>query len=109
MTKEEFEYLSQFDDRFITATKANYALALKSADVIKIKDIYSRLIGQPYNMNTSCSTCVLKLLQKLSKFYFEYGREKNSRETQESETEHIGVGQGTKEEGNSKKAGKRKK
>lgn len=108
MTKEEFEYLSQFDDRFNTATKANYARAVQSKDVEKIRDIYSRLIGQPYKMNTNCSTCVLKLLQKLSKYYFEHG-EKNSRETQESETEHNDVGQGNQEEGNSKKAGKRKK
>jgi hypothetical protein len=109
LTKDEYEYLKQFEDRFITATKSNYSRAIQSTDLKKITDIYSRLIGQTYRNNSNCSTCVLKLLQRLSKYYFEYGTEENSRKAQKDETEYNDVRQGTEEEGNSKKAGKGKK
>lgn len=91
MKQEDFEYLKQFEDRFNTALKANYARGIQSKDVEKIRNIYSEIIGQPYKMNTSCSSCILKLLQKVSPYYFEF---KNDRGTK---TEIIGESTGTQE------------
>ena len=61
MKQEDFEYLAQFESRFVTATKSSYARGLQKKDVERIRDIYSEIIGQPYYMNVSCSSCILKL------------------------------------------------
>lgn len=113
MKQEDFEYLQQFEDRFLTATKSNYARSIQSKDVEKIKAIYSDIIGQPYRMNSSCSACVLKLLQKVSPYYFEFKnekerREKESRKTDQTEGNSSTDRYGTKKEGDSETVGKRK-
>ena len=37
--------------------------AVAHSDVEKIGKIYSRLIGQTYTFNSSCSRCILKLIK----------------------------------------------
>lgn len=113
MKQEDFEYLKQFEDRFITALKANYARGIQSKDVEKIRSIYSEIIGQPYKMNTSCSSCILKLLQKISPYYYEFkngqSSKKNSGETKKEEGNSGTDRYGTEEKGNPEETGKRKR
>ena len=76
ITEEQFEYLQQFDDAFNTSTKSNYIKqSIKSADVIKLRAMYSELIGYQYKMNNACGKCILNLMKRLSKYYFEYKNE----------------------------------
>lgn len=128
MKKEDFEYLKQFEDRFLTATKSNYARSIQSKDVEKIRAIYSDINGQPYRMNSNCSACVLKLLQKVSPYYFEFKNDRRTNEeiigesagTQKSEKRESGKADqiegnsssdryGTEEEGDPETVGKRKR
>ena len=51
-----------------------YMRGIQKADVEKIGKIYSRLIGQTYTFNSSCSRCILKLIKLISSYYYD-GRE----------------------------------
>lgn len=74
LTKEEFEYLQKFETQINTATKSDYMRGIQKKDVERIREIYSRLIGQNYVMNSSCSRCILKLIKLISSYYYN-GRE----------------------------------
>lgn len=72
LTKEEFEYLSKYEDRLKTAVGSNFVRAIPSGVVHKMREIYSRLIGKTYSMNENCGGCILTLCKKLNKPYNEY-------------------------------------
>lgn len=75
LNNEEYEYLKKYEDRLITASGSNYARAIPSGAVHKMREIYSRLIGQTYAMNESCGACVLTLCKKLYPPYKQYDDE----------------------------------
>lgn len=75
LTQEEFEYLKQYEDRLITATNSTYARALSSGAVHRMREIYSRLIGETYSMNEACGSCILTLCRKLYQPYNDYKQE----------------------------------
>ena len=87
MKQEDFEYLAQFESRFLTATKSSYARGLQKKDVERVRDIYSEIIGQTYSMNVNCSTCILKLLQKISPYYFEFKNGQGKKESRKTDQE----------------------
>lgn len=72
LTKEEFEYLSKYEDRLKTAVGSNFVRAVPSGAVHKMREIYSRLIGKTYSMNENCGGCILTLCKKLNTPYNEY-------------------------------------
>lgn len=72
LTKEEFEYLSKYEDRLKTAVGSNFVRAIPSGVVHKMREIYSRLIGKTYSMNENCGGCILTLCKKLNTPYNEY-------------------------------------
>lgn len=72
LKQEEYEYLKKYEDRLNSAISANYVRAIPSGVVHKMREIYSRLIGQTYSMNENCGACVLALCRKLYKPYEEY-------------------------------------
>lgn len=111
MKQEDFEYLTQFESRFVTATKSSYARGLQKKDVERIRDIYSEIIGQAYSMNMNCSICILKLLQKISPYYFEFKNgtaKKESRKTDQVEGNPSPDRCGDQEERNPETVGKGK-
>lgn len=79
LTKAQYEYLNKFDDRFRCATRSNYCRNIQTKDVLRMKAIYEELIGIPYIMSINCSSCILKLVQKLSEPYFKYQDKLNAR------------------------------
>jgi hypothetical protein len=89
MKQEDFEYLAQFESRFVTATKSSYARVLQKKDVERIRDIYSEIIGQTYNMNVGCSSCILKLLQKISPYYFEFKNGQHRKEEESRKADQV--------------------
>ena len=86
LTEEQYEYLNQFEDRFICATKSNYCRNVQKQDVIKLKEIYEYLIEQEYRMSISCATCILNLIKRIAPIYFEYKEKLKENESRESGT-----------------------
>lgn len=72
LTKEEFEFLEKYEDRLNTAATSAYVRTIPSATVHRMREIYSRLIGQTYAMNENCGGCILTLCRKLNKPYNDY-------------------------------------
>lgn len=109
LTKEEFEYLKKFETQINTATKSDYMRGIQKADVEKIRGIYSRLIGQNYVMNSSCSRCILKLIKLISSYYYD-GRENwEKRKAEEEETQRSTDRYGDETQGDLEEAGERKR
>lgn len=72
LTQEEYEFLQKYEDRLQSATTSSYIRALRSGEIHKMREIYSRLIGKTYQMNESCGSCILNLCRKLYPIYNEY-------------------------------------
>jgi hypothetical protein len=89
LTNEQYNYLSQFEDRMRCALHSNYCRNIQRNDLLTIKEIYESLIGTTYKMSMSCSTCMLNLMKRIAVPYFEYQNElANGTVTKESgETE----------------------
>ena len=111
LTKEEFEYLQKFETQINTATKSDYMRGIQKADVERIREIYSRLIGQKYVLNSSCSRCILKLIKSISSYYYEFKsedtRKEASRKTDQNEGNRDSHRQGEESQGDPKEVGKR--
>lgn len=63
--------MSTFEDRFKCALNSNYCRNLQTRDVVKLREIYEGIIGEPYRMSVNCSTCILNLVKRLAPIYFE--------------------------------------
>lgn len=87
LTKEEFDYLKQFEDRFETAHTSNFARSIGSKTVEEMRRIYSRLIDKNYSMNINCGGCILTLLKKLYPYYNEYREIERNSSGQANQTE----------------------
>ena len=96
LKQEEYEYLKKYEDRLNSAISANYVRAIPSGVVHKMREIYSRLIGQTYSMNENCGACVLTLCRKLYKPYEEYKQsiEWNSNRQVSEEEQNTGIAVG---------------
>lgn len=101
ITKEEYEYLTNFDEHFRWVTSSQYCRNVAKDDLVKIRAIYEDLIGSHYSMTYSCSTCIYKLIYNMAPYYFNY---KNKIENERKEE----YGE-TKERGNTKRSNKRSK
>lgn len=67
----DLEYLSQFDKHFACATKANYSPSIKRDDLIKMNKIYKYVSSTDEFFNPNCGGCILKMLKRLSVYYYE--------------------------------------
>lgn len=109
LTKEEFEYLSKYEDRLKTAVGSNFVRAIPSGVVHKMREIYSRLIGKTYSMNENCGGCILTLCKKLNTPYNEYKEtiEGNSTGcTTETDTDTTEISGGEVQTGDTKRTKK---
>ena len=79
LTDEQFQTLSQYETQFRTAVKAKWARFPGSAALHQIHKIQREVTGRATSLNTSCSTCVLRLLTEMGNIYF---AEKAERESQ---------------------------
>lgn len=105
LTKEEFEYLQKFETQINTATKSDYMRGIQKADVEKIGKIYSRLIGQTYTFNSSCSRCILKLIKLISSYYYDGREDWKKRKAEEEETQRKQDRYGNETQGNPEEVG----
>lgn len=84
MTNKDYKYLSQYEDRFYTATRSNFARNLSRSVLEEMNRIYENETGKTHNMNYNCGTCQLDLITRLGKIYY---MEKEARETKEKKEE----------------------
>ena len=70
MTDEQFQALAQFEDRFTTATKANWCRYPGLAALQTMVSVYNSVTGQGIRINSGCSRCVLHVVQDAGRVYF---------------------------------------
>ena len=70
MTDEQFAALAQFEDRFTTATKANWCRYPGLTALQTMVSVYNSVTGQGIRINSGCSRCVLHVVQDAGRVYF---------------------------------------
>ena len=70
MTDEQFAALAQYEDRFTTATKANWCRYPGLAALQTMVSVYNSVTGQGIRINSGCSRCVLHVVQDAGRVYF---------------------------------------
>ena len=70
MTDEQFQALAQYEDRFTTATKANWCRYPGLAALQTMVSVYNSVTGQGIRINSGCSRCVLHVVQDTGRLYF---------------------------------------
>ena len=78
LTDKQFQTLSQYETQFRTAVKARWARFPGSAALHQIHKIQREVTGRATSLNTSCSTCVLRLLTEMGNIYFAAKAERES-------------------------------
>ena len=84
MTDEQFNALAPFEQHYKTAIQVNYTRYPGRAAIDTMFNIYRELTNSRININRSCGTCVLHLVQNVGKLYF---AEKKRREELKAEPE----------------------
>lgn len=74
MTKQEFKYLTQFEENFYTALQSNFSRNISISNLEKFSEIIEKETGKPTNTNYNCSVCALNLIKKMADIYY---KEKN--------------------------------
>lgn len=70
LTDEQFQTLSKYETQFRTAVKARWARFPGTAALHAIHRIQFEVIKKKTALNTSCSTCILRLLTDMGHIYF---------------------------------------
>lgn len=86
LTDEQFELLKKYEAQFRTAVNAKWANNPGTAALNQIHNVMVQLTGRNVRLNTSCSTCVLRLLTDMGTIYFADKAKRESRVTTIQET-----------------------
>ena len=70
-TKEELEFLKEYEKNFSTALELNYTRNIEPRYLEKIKEVYTNAIGEPAGVNMTCGHCVLAFIKQVGKKYFD--------------------------------------
>lgn len=70
MTKQEFKYLSQFEDNFYTAIQSNFSRNISRSNLERFSEIIEKETGKTTNTNYNCSVCALNLIKKMAEIYY---------------------------------------
>lgn len=81
LTDEQFQILSNYEIQFRTAVKARWARFPGTAALHQIHKIQREVTGRATSLNTSCSTCVLRLLTEMGNIYFADKAEREQQRT----------------------------
>lgn len=71
MTNEQYERLKQYEQHLIRGYKGNYSFGVTKADFEGMKELYFELGGNG-TIQSTCSSCILKMTKYLGKAYFTY-------------------------------------
>lgn len=82
LTDEQFQTLSKYEDQFRTAVKSRWARFPGTSAMHVIHNIKTQVTGHASRLNTSCSTCVLRLLTEMGNIYFADKAEREQKRVQ---------------------------
>lgn len=69
-TKEQYEYLQNFEPQFNTAIKSHFARMDNRDTLAKLDSIYQSVFHRSSNLLGGCNRCVVDGLTKLGTLYF---------------------------------------
>lgn len=72
MTKEQYDFLKQYEQNLWTAQQLDYSRNLPQSVLIEMDKIHFELFKENSGLLANCSRCSLKGLKRLAKVYFEY-------------------------------------
>lgn len=75
MTKQELNFLKEFENNFKTAIHSNYSRNIVKSKLEKMLEIYVKETGKDYNLCTHCTTSVLEFLKLMGNVYFKIVQE----------------------------------
>lgn len=72
ITEKDKALLESLKEQMKTALHSNYARNIGDKKMKELRELWERITGQKYPYSGSCSTCQLRLLQKVGRWYEEY-------------------------------------
>jgi len=63
LTQDEKAFLAQFEDNFTRAIDADYVRGAALSDMERMVEIWKRITGKDYRLNTSCGNCILQFFK----------------------------------------------
>jgi hypothetical protein len=70
LTDEQYQTLSKYETQFRTAVKAKWARFPGTAAMQEIRRIHMEVTKRKIALNTSCATCVLRMLTEMGHIFF---------------------------------------
>ena len=70
-TDEQFAALAPFEDNFRTAIGGEWTRRIRTADQLRIKEIYEAATKSRIPFNQGCGTCLLNLLRRAGRLFFQ--------------------------------------
>lgn len=92
LTDEQFQTLSQYETQLRTAVRSRWARFPGTSAMVKIHKIHNEVFKRKTVLNSSCSSCVLRLLTEIGTVYFADKAEREQKRVQVSD-EQIPVQQ----------------
>lgn len=80
MTKEDLEFLAQFENNFKCALTANYTRNIPEIHLRRMKEIYDTEKNVNYHLCTHCTSSILRFIKDVGRLYNKIKEEENGRE-----------------------------
>lgn len=81
LTDEQFQTLSQYETQLRTAVRSRWARFPGTSAMVKIHKIHNEVFKRKTVLNSSCSSCVLRLLTEMGNIYFADKAERDQQRT----------------------------
>ena len=85
LTDEQFQTLSQYETQLRTAVRSRWARFPGTSAMVKIHKIHNEVFKRKTVLNSSCSSCVLRLLTEMGNIYFADKAEREQKRVQVSD------------------------
>ena len=69
LTKDEMEFLGQFEHNFSCAIDSDYVRGVALSELEKMRKMWERVIGKEYYLNSSCGNCILTFFKQIGGEY----------------------------------------
>ena len=85
LTDEQYEMLSAYETQLRTAVRSRWARFPGTSAMVKIHKIHNEVFKRKTVLNSSCSSCVLRLLTEIGTVYFADKAEREQKRVQVSD------------------------
>lgn len=85
LTDNQYETLSAYETQLRTAVRSRWARFPGTSAMVKIHKIHNEVFKRKTVLNSSCSSCVLRLLTEVGTVYFADKAEREQKRVQVSE------------------------